>query len=126
MDSKIIIQLKTRLKNDQWGDWYNDKDVLHIDGIKAEGLYSLPIVIHELVEAVLCHDKGISVEDVDKFDNSYPGGGNIAGDDKKAPYHKEHKTATKIEKYVCRQIGLKWKEYDEVLEKAYNDERIER
>lgn len=76
--------------------------------------YEALIAIHELVEMVLTKDRKISWDKITKFDNTF-----IDEDDpgnmKIAPYHKEHKFATKLEKMLCSELGLDWKKYDKAV-----------
>ena len=82
--------------------------------------YETLVAVHELVEALLCKDRGIKKEDVDDFDiefekNRVEGNEDEPGDDINAPYRKEHFFATDIERLIAGQLGvdwLDWKTYD--------------
>jgi hypothetical protein len=59
----------------------------------------------------------VSPEAVDRFDRAYeakrkPGDDREPGDDAKAPYHREHVLATKIERLLAKQLGVDWTKYD--------------
>ena len=87
-------------------------------GSKAASL----VAVHELVEVLLCEDRGITQIAVDKFDVEFederkPGNTDEAGDDPKAPYRKEHFFATNIERLLGAELGVDWTMYD----KAVND-----
>jgi hypothetical protein len=74
------------------------------------------IVIHELVEAILCKHKAISTTQVDAFDmefeRSRPAGDDSEpGDDPQAPYYHEHQIATAVERILAVHLGVKWPEY---------------
>lgn len=86
-------------------DWYYVSE--NPLGWKAE----LAVLIHEMIEYQLCKEAGIKEEDITKFD--IESGHDDPGSLKSAPYHKQHKIATKIEKYVVKQLGLDWAEYDD-------------
>lgn len=87
--------------------------------------YEILIAIHELVETVLCKDRGISNKSINKFDEVYnedkrseknltePGLSN------KAPYHKEHMFATQIEKKMAEELGVDWNEYNKHIDNLY-------
>jgi len=65
------------------------------------------VAAHEMIEAYLALHAGVTQEAVDKFDGAYeaqrkPGDDSEPGDDPKAPYHREHVFATKIE----RRLGV--------------------
>ncbi|MCX6822326.1 MAG: hypothetical protein NTW30_06135 [Candidatus Aenigmarchaeota archaeon] len=72
--------------------------------------YEFMILIHELTEWYLCQKRGIKNKDIDKFDMTHleledP------GRSKEAPYHKEHMFAERIEKLICKELGIKWDNY---------------
>jgi hypothetical protein len=41
-----------------------------------------------------------------------PGDTSEPGDDAKAPYHREHVFATKIERLLAVELGVNWRDYD--------------
>lgn len=115
-----IDTIEHRLQNyDTAGDYYSRGDkqwflrVSKLPDWKMEAA----IVIHELMEMFLTKANGIDWGVIDEFDKNgegkdHPDPGTL----KSAPYHKEHKFATKIEKMFCKEIGLDWDEYNEVLD----------
>jgi hypothetical protein len=99
---------------DDWRILYNeDLDVI----VSNTGLleYNALILIHGLIEAVLCNIHGITTEQVDKWDLKCKD--DDPGMNPKAPYHSEHMDAIAIEKIVCCMFGLDWKQYEDHLEK---------
>lgn len=76
--------------------------------------YEFLVAVHELVEWYLTKKRGIKEDDITKFDKSFKGKGE-AGNNKKAPYHKEHRFATAIEVMVANELRIDWKEYEETL-----------
>lgn len=104
------------------GDWViKNPDTLYI-AVSETGdrNYNALIMIHELIEAVLCRAKGISVKDVDKFDMTYEanrvdGDDSEPGDDSNAPYKRQHCIATGIERILAAELGVDWKTYEETL-----------
>ena len=91
------------------------------------------IGLHELIEAVLCKNAGISQESVDEFDkefeharDSYSGThpncftfrGTLENDDAEpgdnvaAPYYKQHQLATGIERILAAELGVDWNDYE--------------
>lgn len=76
--------------------------------------YEFLIALHELIEQALQIERGIPEEAITKFDKEFKGEGE-PGDDKSAPYYKEHQFATKIEKLVCEELGLDWNAYERYL-----------
>ena len=102
--------------------------VSSVDDWRMEAL----VGIHELVEAVLCLDKGISQESVDEFDiafeksrdktrcrdgsfdylaRSYDGNAE-PGDSPDAPYHIQHGYATTVERMLCAAMNIPWADYE--------------
>ena len=121
---KIVIETipHKEQRYDTCGDWYRDKEgTLRIKvsqeiGDKAAAL----VAVHELVEVLLCEDRGITQIAVDKFDVEFederkPGNTDEPGDDPKAPYRKEHFFATNIERLLGAELGVDWAMYDAAI-----------
>jgi hypothetical protein len=70
--------------------------------------------IHELVEAALCHEEGVSLEEIDEFDFGWHPHDGIEepGDDPQAPYYRQHKFARRIERLVAERLGVDWEDYE--------------
>jgi hypothetical protein len=108
---KIIIETKplSKMRTKTLGDWYRDaRGNLHIDvaaghkqGIKAE----VSVAIHELIEVLLCEERGMGDEEVTAWDVSHPDTDD-PGMVKGAPYRKEHIAATAVEREAVRRLGL--------------------
>jgi hypothetical protein len=101
------------------GDWQIDKaGNLHITVPKmSDQRYEFLIGMHEAIEAYLAINAGVSPEAVDKFDGAYEakrkaGDDSEPGDNPKAPYHREHVFATKIERLLAVKLGVNWSTYD--------------
>lgn len=83
------------------------------------------VAIHELVEAVLCRNQGISGDDVTAFDVDFekrraadPAIGNKEpGDDPAAPYFRAHQDAMLIEIYLANRLGVNWFAHEANLHK---------
>lgn len=101
---------------DTCGDWTWDGDDLTIRvSILPEPKYEILIVVHELIEAVLCTRAGITQAQVDEFDMMFDGPGE-PGDHPYAPYHTQHVFATRIENLLCEALGLNWDAYNTVVD----------
>lgn len=116
----LTIEVKTkphhRQRYDTAGDWLgNEKLRLYTVSEMGNPYYETLIVIHEIVEHVLCLKRGITAEQVDAFDMNYDG--DDPGNDKDAPYYDEHQFSTLIEKLVCEELGLSWEEYNAAFDK---------
>jgi len=103
------------------GDWFRTFNALQIRvSIMPDPRMALCVAVHELVEAVLCEHRGVPEKAVDEFDIAFEqrrAHGEVAeeaepGDDEAAPYHKEHRFATLIEKLLAAELGLDWGEYE--------------
>lgn len=104
------------------GDWYLDRenDVLHIK-VSFLGNWKMEYLIgeHENIEANLCLAAGITDHDVDVWDTNFKGEGE-PGDDPKCPYHRQHLTATHIERELARRLKVDWQEYEQKIEEVYD------
>lgn len=84
--------------------------------------YETLLAIHETVEAIMCKENGVSQKAVDEFDRKYDqthSNDVEAGDDPSAPYVREHCFATAIERILCAELGVSWRDYDDELKKLY-------
>lgn len=70
------------------------------------------IAIHEIVEAVLCQNDGVTQAQVDEFDRRHPDL-DEPGNDKAAPYHQQHVVAMVIEKNLAGAMRYDWKQHEE-------------
>lgn len=75
------------------------------------------LLIHEMVEMFLAKARGIDWKTIDDFDITHleldeP------GDDRRAPYHREHRFATKIEKLLAKELGFNWTAYQHALDEV--------
>ena len=113
---KTIPHKKQRY--DTAGDYWITKKgnwEIRISEMKAD--YEFMVLIHELVEFYLTQKKGITEPDIMYFDTHEGKYSDDPGMMKSAPYHKEHMFATKIEKMICKQMGLDWEKYDKQFSK---------
>lgn len=82
--------------------------------------YEFLVFLHELVEWKLTQKRGISEESITAFDTEFEKNrpdGNLEepGHDPKAPYHREHVFAEKIERAMAEELGVDWDTYDKVV-----------
>jgi len=97
---------------DTVGDWqWCGNDLVVRVSYMDDWRHVAAIAVHELVEALLCRDMGVSQEAVDKFDTAYKGDGE-PGDDPQAPYRDEHCIATAVERMLIATFGISWADYD--------------
>jgi hypothetical protein len=100
------------------GDWQFREDETLVIRVSDLGDWrmELAIAIHELIETYLCKEAGVTEEMVDDFDLAWvdsrkPGDTSEPGDDPRAPYHKQHVAATRVERLVCLVLGVSWRKY---------------
>jgi len=108
------------------GDWKTHHHKLSSVRVSRLGNedWEFLIGIHEQIEAWLCTKRGISMEQVDRFDKRFEAErmrglhakDDEPGDDPHAPYHREHKFATMIENLVAEQLGVDWQAYEKAIE----------
>jgi hypothetical protein len=106
---------------DTAGDYFIKNEILIIKiskqfkDRKRQKFYEWLILIHEIIEVLLVIARGISIKKIDEFDKEFnkTHEDGEPGDDLKAPYYKEHKVATKIEKIMAKELNVNWKEYNE-------------
>lgn len=80
---------------------------------------NLLILIHELVEKVLCDHRGVTEEAVDEWDMAHlyddDPGMNIL-----SPYYKEHLVASAIEMFLAKELDVDWRTYEDRVEAVFN------
>lgn len=103
------------------GDWFWQDDILHIV-VSDLGNFEMEaaVAVHELIEVLLCRHRGIAQSEVDRFDEQYEAQrpeGDISepGDDRAAPYHKEHCFATGVERLLISELDISWQVYDDAI-----------
>jgi hypothetical protein len=115
---KIIIETVEHQRYPTAGDWQVKPDRLHITvSSMSDRRYEFLLGMHEVIEAYLALHAGVSPAAVDAFDEAYEakrkkGDASEPGDDPKAPYHKQHVFAEKIERLLARQLKVDWSAYD--------------
>ena len=111
-------------ETDTIGDWKFEDELLTIEisNLRNKRYFYL-IAVHEIIEAILCEDRGIAEEEVTAFDVAFEKERDKAlhsifdepGGDKNSPYHAEHNFATKVEKMLAKELGIDWRKYCEEL-----------
>lgn len=98
------------------GDWFWNKKELQIrvSEMGDEG-YELAVGLHELIEALLCIYELVPTGAVDHFDRNWKGKGE-PGDDPKAPYHRQHVTASICERAIAQCLEIDWNDYAKVID----------
>lgn len=78
------------------------------------------IAVHEMIEQYLCEKRGIKEKDISSFDVEFEEDRKKGkhtpedepGDDKKAPYRREHFFAINIERQLAHELGVDWTDYE--------------
>ncbi len=78
------------------------------------------VAIHEIIEATLCRQDGVTDAEIDAFDIAFEANrpeddDSEPGDDPAAPYRRQHLMATAIEKMIAAALGVDWKTYEEAI-----------
>jgi hypothetical protein len=115
-----IAILKTRphafRDYDTVGDWaFGSKTLLVLASELGDPKMEACLLIHELIEALLCKFSGVTQKEVVEFDIKFEGDGE-PGANPKAPYHAQHMAAEAIEKYVADILKVDWESYGKKIE----------
>ena len=93
------------------GDYWEDDDGLHVRISRlGDWRYEGLVLVHEVVELLLCKVAGVNISDVDAWDMSH-GDLDEPGEDPRAPYHRQHMAADAIERAVAWMMGVDWNDY---------------
>jgi len=123
---KITIQSipHSEQRYETCGDWlFNENGDLNIWVSETNNNdYTFLVGLHEAIEAYLCLKRGINEEDITKFDIEFEkqrevGNTDEPGDNKYAPYRKEHFFATNIERLIAAELKVDWQDYDDEINK---------
>ena len=105
------------------GDWMVNEDnspALICAADTGDDISNAGILLHEIIEALLCWVHGVKEEDVTEFDQNFfvrQANGEIAqdkapGDDPSAPYHTWHLVAERFEREFIVQAGMMWNQHE--------------
>jgi hypothetical protein len=117
---KIVIQIVEH-KDQRYntcGDWVLDTEgTLNITVSKTEDPRSQwAVAYHELIEALLCTNRGITSQQVDDFDMDKGAEYDEPGRHPSAPYHREHIFATAAERRFIETLGIHWDEHEKTID----------
>ena len=119
---KIIIQTQPHSlqRYNTVGDWqtrHHDAAVVIYVSELGSWRFELCVAVHELIEAFLCIQDGVTEEAVDKFDKAFVQRDAEPGDSPDAPYERQHCIATGFERILAALLKIKWQEYENAIEK---------
>ena len=123
---KIVIETipHERHRYPTVGDYWIDPDntlQIRVSSLGNE-LQEVAVAIHELIEVMLCRQRGIDLQSIDEFDMEYERSRtpedqtSEPGDAIDAPYRLEHRFAENIERQFIHEAGIDWDEYNEKVE----------
>lgn len=101
------------------------EDVRHIIVSEMENKdYEFLVALHEFVESYLVEKNGVSDEVITEFDKSFEAKrpeGNLdePGDALDAPYRKEHRIATTLERTAAQLLKVNWIDYEKNVNALY-------
>lgn len=116
VDIKVIPHSRQRYPT--VGDWWFERKNLSIRVSEmGNWRYEMLVVVHELVEVLICKHEGITQKQVDRFDIAFenarkPGNEDEPGDDARAPYRIQHGIASGVERICAALMGVDWNKYD--------------
>jgi hypothetical protein len=113
-DFNIWVIPHKNQRYDTAGDYYkNPLENWDICISKMNADYEFMVAVHELIEFYLTQKHGIKEVDITKFDTKdvEPEYRSDPGLSPKAPYHKEHMFAEKIEKRLAKELNINWNIY---------------
>ena len=99
------------------GDWIIRPDnsiEVRVTRMSRHGRTQL-LIIHEVVEALLCIFSGVSGSTIDDFDMAWAGPGE-PGDNLSAPYHHQHAIASVTERLAAQLLKVDWNTYNTTVE----------
>jgi len=125
---KLFVNSPEEMRYLTTGDYYKSKegDIVVTADFKNDDQNFL-VLIHELVEFYLTQKRGVSDDEVMKFDEWFEKGkaaGKFGkypspGWHPRSPYKKEHLFALKIEKLIAKELGVDLEKYWEADDRVY-------
>lgn len=103
------------------GDWqFDEHGTLHVTVSRMTDDFDFLVGLHEMVEAWLCRARGITGDAVTAFDVAFeaqraPNDDREPGDERTAPYHREHRFSSGIERKIAVELGIDWLAYEEQI-----------
>jgi hypothetical protein len=116
-------QMRPEVDGADW--WFDEHGDLQVRVCPmSDWRYEIALAFHEAFEGALCKNNGVTVAEVDRFDQEFdlthPNEPDLnAGDDPKAPYRKEHNYSTIVDRLFIGACGLDFGEYDKELGETY-------
>lgn len=120
---KIVL---TTIPNDKQryktvGDYFETKDAVEFKVSQLpDWRWEFLIQIHELIEWALVKHEGISIKEIDRYDEQFEKDRLLGyyhiedepGDHPDAPYRRQHFLATSIERMLAFALNVDWAQYE--------------
>jgi len=109
------------------GDYWEEGDTLQVRTTRfPDWRHDFLILLHEMVEAVLCLHRGIPEPSIKKFDEAFEAAGMIGepGDQVSAPYYEEHQFAQAMEMMMAQELGVNWREYELEQDRVWKEGQL--
>ncbi len=108
------------------GDYYDvgNRHEVRVSNM-SDWRYEFLVAIHELIESHLCRHRGIVESAITDFDVWFEKARDMGlfdmdeepGDDPRAPYMKEHRFATFVERLLAKELKVDWERYATEIER---------
>lgn len=102
------------------GDYQEKDGVVEIKVFEQRNEdWNFLIALHELIEQHLCKKRGITNDQIDRFDFEYEKNrdpddlDSEPGDAPGCPYAKEHRFAMIMEQAMAHELGVDWNDYND-------------
>ena len=119
----IRFYTKDIMRYETLGDW-RDSSKIDVSSTLDE-VEQLAVGVHELVEMILLHAKGISQKEVDSWDvGSTDGSYDPNMYSKNKHYELAHNMAETVEKWIIHAYGRNWRSYDDKTKKIIKKKLI--
>lgn len=109
------------------GDWQilPNGDVKITVSTMDDWRHMLLVAVHELVEAALCHHRGIEQDVIDQFDMQYETGRDYGdetepGSSPSSPYRAEHTFAENVERLLAGELDVQWEDYEQRINSLWD------
>lgn len=104
------------------GDYLKEDGAWKIKVSKMSADLEFMVAMHEIIEWYLTQRNGIPEPTITEFDKMFEMERDSGiwddeepGEDKRAPYRKEHMFAEKIERLICQELKIKWSDYNKTV-----------
>ena len=105
-----------------FGDYFINNHTLNFQIVDhGNDIFTKLTLIHEMVEYFLVEQRGLSIDDIDKFDIDFENDPERVklygepGNDPNCPYKPEHEIAEKVAQMMCEHLGINYNDYENCM-----------